>query len=211
MSKNERRLSKSELKRKEQFEATAQEYMQQGYTKSSLTISALAVNLYGLIVPLPFLALLCWLFYYFNQTSIFPALDIFSVLIFMLCFFALIVAHEGIHGLSWGIFAKKRLRSISFGIIPQFLTPYCTCNEALTKAQYITGALMPTVILSFIPAVYAIFTGNKIVFCMAVFMLLSGGGDMLITLKLLFHKTKNKSSVYLDHPYDVGLVVFERA
>lgn len=40
-------------------------------------------------------------------------------------------------------------------------------------------------------------------------MILGGGGDFYITLKLLLDYPK-KDVLYRDHPYKVGLIVFER-
>ena len=59
------------------------------------------------------------------------------VLIFLFCLL-LIFVHELIHGITWAVFAKKGRKAISFGFIPQYLTPYCTCNEPLKKGEYIT-------------------------------------------------------------------------
>lgn len=211
MSKDERKLSKSEQKRKEKFEEIEQEYLRQGYEKNSITVSVIAANLWGILVPLPFFALLCWLFISLNQSSNFYKFSLTSMFAFLISFFVLIGFHEVIHGITWAIFAKNHFRSISFGLILKFLTPYCNCNEALTKAQYIIGALMPTIILGLIPAVIAAFIGNAVVFGLAILMLFGGGGDLLITLKMLLYKSNHRSCVYLDHPYEVGLVVFERA
>lgn len=45
---------------------------------------------------------------------------------------------------------------------------------------------------------------------MAEIMVLGGGGDFLIVLKMLLHKTKGKNALYYDHPYECGVVVFEK-
>ena len=41
-------------------------------------------------------------------------------------------------------------------------------------------------------------------------MILSGGGDVLIAWKLLLHRAPDAEVRYLDHPYECGLVAFER-
>ena len=41
-------------------------------------------------------------------------------------------------------------------------------------------------------------------------MILAGGGDLTILLKLLRYKSKKEEILYMDHPYECGLVVFER-
>ena len=56
----------------------------------------------------------------------------------------------------------------------------------------------------------AIFTGSVTTLLMGALMVLCGGGDLTIVLKLLrFHSAK-KEVRYLDHPYQAGLVVFTR-
>ena len=52
--------------------------------------------------------------------------------------------------------------------------------------------------------------GFAVVFFLSEFMILSGGGDFLITLKILLYRTHKKKSVYCDHPYECGFVVFEK-
>ena len=37
-----------------------------------------------------------------------------------------------------------------------------------------------------------------------------GGGDFTIILKILLHRQRGKEAVYYDHPYECGVVVFEK-
>ena len=115
-----------------------------------------------------------------------------------------------IHGLFWAIYAKNHLKSIEFGFMISSLTPYCCCKDMLTKSQYIVGGIMPTVLLGIVPAVISIFTGSLFWFIMGELMILAGGGDLTILLKLLRYKSKKEEILYMDHPYECGLVVFER-
>ena len=131
------------------------------------------------------------------------------VLIFLFCLL-LIFVHELIHGITWAVFAKKGRKAISFGFNPQYLSPYCTCNEPLKKGKYITGALMPTLLLGLLTAAGAIVTGSAVLFCISAVMIFAGGGDLTIVLKLLRYKTESSEVLYLDHPYQAGLVVFLR-
>ena len=131
-----------------------------------------------------------------------------SLVIYLVGLFALIVIHELIHGITRAIFAKDGWKAISFGFIAKYLTPYCACKEPLTKFGYIIGAMMPTIILGIIPMIVAIAIGNAVVFGIAFLMILSGGGDMLTSFKLLTFKTNGKKSIYIDHPYLVGLTAF---
>lgn len=137
-------------------------------------------------------------------------LDFTSSIIVLLALLALTVVHEGIHGITWACFAKEHFGAIDFGIIWSMLTPYCTCNAALTKSQYIIGAMMPTVIVGFIPAAIAVAFNYPTLFFISMIMILCGGGDALIILKLLCYKEHGKESIYMDHPYECGVVVLER-
>ena len=80
----------------------------------------------------------------------------------------------------------------------------------LTKSQYIVGGIITTVLLGIVPAVISIFTGSLFWFIMGELMILAGGGDLTILLKLLRYKSKKEEILYMDHPYECGLVVFER-
>ena len=40
--------------------------------------------------------------------------------------------------------------------------------------------------------------------------LVLGGGDFLIILKILLYRSGKKETVYYDHPYECGVVVFEK-
>ena len=121
----------------------------------------------------------------------------------------LTVVHELIHGLTWGLFAKERFKSIEFGVIWKMLTPYCTCKEPLKKNQYIVGSLMPCLILGILPCIISWFNQNIWVLLMGVIMIMGAGGDLLISKMILSSKNR-QSGLYLDHPTEVGLVVFTK-
>ncbi len=131
----------------------------------------------------------------------------------------LTVVHELIHGLFWGIFAPSHFKAIEFGIILEMLTPYCTCAEPLTRRQYVVGALAPTAILGVTLTALACMAGSMEILILDIIMIFGGGGDALIIRKLLEHgrsvgqraaEGESVTVVYLDHPVEPGLVVFER-
>ena len=122
----------------------------------------------------------------------------------------LTVVHELIHGITWGIFAEKHFQSINFGVIWKMLTPYCHCSVPLKKWQYVLGAAMPTLVLGAGLGVVAMMTGNLVCLYLAEFMALGGGGDFLIIMKILRYHSDKEDQVYYDHPYECGVVVFEK-
>lgn len=130
---------------------------------------------------------------------------------FLILFMILIVVHEIIHGLTWAIFAKGRLKAIAFGFIVQYFTPYCTCKEPLKKYQMILGAMMPTIVLGIFPGIAAAITGSAFLIYMACFMILGGGADIMISVRMLFYRSNTKDVLYYDHPYKIGSIIFEKA
>ena len=74
----------------------------------------------------------------------------------------------------------------------------------------IIGSLMPTIILGFIPAIIACIINSYFLFIISVVMILCGGGDFLITFKLLLYKSSSEDTLFIDHPYELGTAVFEK-
>lgn len=209
----ERKLTKKEQERKEVYEKVCEKMKKDGYKKHDLTVGLVFANIAAFFLAIPFIAVM-GIIYFTVNTGAFDSVSFWDfylqLLISFLLLIALVVIHELIHGLTWGIFAKNHFKSISFGIIWKAVTPYCTCSEPLKKWQYIIGTLMPTVILSLGLGIISIFSGSLVLFFAAMFMFLGGGGDMLVVIKLLMYRTKNKDAVIYDHPYECGLVVFEK-
>lgn len=207
--KKERKLTKREQRRKEIFIEKCRSMEEEGYKVENLFFSILLVNILGLLVILPINFLFLAVYYLFNDYT--PNDNTYSPyigLIFIALMLLLIVVHELIHGITWGHFAAEGRKSIEFGVIWQALTPYCTCSSPLTKGEYIKGALMPTIVLGFIPGIIAAITGWVPLLILSQLMILAGAGDVLIVARLLLHRPKRAKVVYLDHPTECGLVAF---
>lgn len=209
-AKKERVLTPAEIKRKEAVEKISAQMEQDGYRKRELTIGVLRANFLAVVVMLPFMVLAAYMFWLFSGADISYTLGNFSFIVFILAYMLLIVLHEGIHGLTWGCFARNHLHSISFGVIWKAVTPYCSCIEPLTKKQYILGSAMPTLILGFGLAAISMLTDDFLLFVLAECMILGGGGDFLVILKILMNKPGGKHAIYLDHPYECGVILFEK-
>lgn len=209
MDKKERKLTTKEMKRKESFQKICNEMEKNGYETRNLTVNVLQANIAAVIVMLPFVVLVGWIYFTVNPIRKFSSETMEALLFFptLLCF---IVLHEMIHGITWGIFAKKHFRSIDFGVMWKALSPYCTCSEPMKKWQYIIGGAMPTLILGFGLALIATVLNHFLLFVLSELMVFSGGGDFFIILKMLLYRSKNKEVVYYDHPYECGFVAFEK-
>ncbi len=136
MGKDNRKLSKSEQKRKKLYEEKKKELLAQGYEEKDLTIGVVYANIMAFVLGLPIIILLLILFIYKNQSGIYT-FSIYGPVVFLVIFAVLVVVHELIHGLFWAIYAKNHLKSIEFGFMISSLTPYCCCKDMLTKSQYI--------------------------------------------------------------------------
>lgn len=169
--------------------------------------SILAIRVLGVLVivlGIPFI------FLHINKFSTyFSNFNMLSFLkdgaLFLLFIIIGIVLHELIHGLTWVLFVKERFRAIRFGIMWEYLTPYCHCNVPLRLKHYIVGALMPAIILGVVPTIYAFFSGNIILFWLGIYFTVAASGDFLITYLL---KDENSNSYVVDHDSLPGCTVY---
>lgn len=202
-----RKLSRREQARLEDFQRLSGQMRQQGYRRVDLVVDVVQANVMAVVVMLPFLAAAAVLFFALNPVGE-VYIPLSGMALWLLAFLVLVVLHEAIHGLTWGLMAPHGFKAIVFGVIWQMLTPYCTCNDGLKRWQYLLGGLMPTLILGFGLAGLATAQGSLWLFSLAEVMILGGGGDFLVVFKMLRHPQKD-GAVYYDHPYECGLVVFE--
>lgn len=204
----ERKLTAAEQRRKEHFEELKAGLERDGYTARNLTISVVRANVLAIVLMLPFVILFLFWYVCVNDT-LGEKLSQLQFLLMPVLLIVLMVAHELIHGLVWGCFADSGFKAIEFGMIWSALTPYCTCTKPLKRWQYILGSVMPTIVLGFGLGIVAIYTKQNLLCYLSLLMILGGGGDFCIIIKLLRHRFKGEK-IYCDHPYECGLVVFER-
>ena len=192
--------------------AWREEMERQGYRKTDLTIGVVKANLLALIVMLPFAVLsgAVVLSSYSLRSMIKSPITSLVLLFLFLALLLLTAVHEGIHALTWAMFGKDYWKSIRFGVIWKALTPYCTCLRPVKRGQYILGAAMPTLVLGIGLTAAAALTGSFSVFILAIAMIFGGGGDFTIILKMLLHRQQGRDAVYYDHPYECGVVIFEK-
>lgn len=209
MDKDKRKLTEKEIKRKDGFEKLSSEMQQKGYQIKNIIITTQQAKYLGFLIMMPFMAFVFWMYYHVNGFD----LDCISwgyAVALPLSILCLIILHELLHGITWSLFAKNHFHSIDFGIIWSSIAPYCTCSEPLKKWQYLLGIAMPTLVLGGGAAIVAVVTNQLLLFFLAEYMILSGSGDFLIVLKGMLHHTDKQESVYCDHPYECGFVIFEK-
>ena len=193
--------------------------LSKNYKREKLTIDLVKANVIGVLSIIP-IALIFGLPYYLLWQEQFTLSGFREYLVglspgilgngTLLVFVAMIggiIVHELIHGITWAIYAERGFKSIKFGILWKMLTPYCHCKEPLKVKHYITGAIMPGIIVGIIPAVIAIITGNLGLLIFGIFFTMAASGDIMI-INLL--KNENKNDLVLDHPSEAGCYIFRK-
>ena len=210
-------LTEAEMKRQAAFDEKEKKLLEKGYVRKDIQISVLMANFVGILLTLPFVAAIVagyilrnGMFDYHKVLDENPVLYFVGIGVIIAASLVLTVVHEKIHGWFWTIGAENGKKDIEFGFQKETLTPYCTCTSPLTKSMYILGSMMPMTILGVVLGIVSIFISNFVLLAVSVIQIIGGAGDILITAMLLFHKTKGKDVVLLDHPTKIGLVSFEK-
>ena len=210
------KLTESEKKRAETFNELRTELESQGYVCYEKILTPTYANTMSIVYTLPFAALMIVLYCIHNKVFSakidFKSFSIWTfelkLLLSLVGMVICMVAHELIHGIFFGIFAKNGWKSVSFGFNKAAFAPYCTTKEILTKSQYIIAAVMPTIVLGFALGAAAIFIGNVWFFAVTVVMVFGGGGDFIMIHNLLKIKSKGKDVLFFDHPTAIGSYFF---
>lgn len=183
-------------------------------------ISATMANIYGLLMMIPVCIVFVTPFYLiwpdrlrqanfeelFARTFGQPT-GVTSFFVIILIFLVSVVLHELIHGITWSLFTKNGFSSIRFGINWKMLMPYRHCKEPLLLRHYITGAIMPFILLGLVPTICAIFTGSFLLLVTGLIMTISAIGDFMIIA--LIRKYPGDTLV-LDHPNEAGCYIYLR-
>ena len=208
----ERKLTQAEIKRSERFGKKAEALVNEGYERTDLIVDIIKANILSVLVMLPFVLVIAVPYLLRNGIPERPSISTYLLYLALFIFVTMaeLALHEGIHGLVWGLLNKEGFSAIEFGLIKEYLTPYCYCGSPLLRWQYILGSVMPTVVLGFIQGLIAILTGSFLLFVLSVFLMIGGGGDFLITFMLLFYRKKKKELILMDHPTQLGSVLFEK-
>lgn len=173
-----------------------------------ITISPLKANVMALVIVMPFLVVfyLPFLFIYGKEKILqgFLKLD----LVFLVYFLIAIILHELIHGITWSLHCKHGFKSIKFGIIWKFVTPYAHCKEVLKVNHYIFGTAMPGIILGILPVILGYILQDSFILFFGLIFILAAGGDFYMIWLL---RNIKKEFWIADHPNKIGCIVIERS
>ena len=205
-----RKLTEAEKRRMDRFEKMSADLEARGYKRCELTVGVVRANVLTIVLGLPICFLGLAIFFLVNRGRDLDLGFTINFLPLAVLLLVLTVVHELIHGITWSFFAEHHWADIEFGFIKEYLTPYCTAKNPLPLGGYILGGLMPMIVLGIVPTVWAIATGNFSLLIVGLAMTLGGGGDLMIVLMLLRHKSDAREKLILDHPTQAGSVIFER-
>lgn len=173
------------------------------------TVPALSANVVAFVMLLPivvvcvapFVLLWGWqlLFDGFRDLAAHRALQLLLLLLG-------VVLHEGLHGLTWAIFARGHLKSIRFGIKWAYLTPFCHCTEPLKRNHYLLGGAMPGLVLGLFPVFLAIALGLGWLLLPGILFIGAAGGDIMVLSRLV---RVDRGHWVQDHPSEIGFLVLE--
>jgi len=121
--------------------------------------------------------------------------------VFLLTVPAGIVAHELIHALAWAVFAHLPLRAIRFGFQWRSVAPYAHPRDPMPVGAYRAGAVMPGIVLGFLPAAIAIASGASLLMAWSLLFTLAAGGDLLVLWLL---RGVEPGRLVEDHPTRAG-------
>lgn len=206
--KKERQLTEAEQRRTEEVNEIVHRMEADGYVRKDLTVSLLAANLIALALAVPFGLLFGGIFVVRNGLNF--EITIPQCIAFVVLLFVLTIAHELLHGITWGLCVPEKFKAIEFGFVKEALTPYCACKSPLKKWQYLVGSVMPCLLLGILPAALAIVFDSAFWLVMGIVMILGAGGDLTVILKLVFHRSGAKNVAYLDHPSECGVILMEK-
>lgn len=141
-----------------------------------------------------------------NIKSIVNTWNVYTVIIGLLVFILGIVVHELIHGIFIAIFSKNGFKDIKFGIsTSEVIAPYCDFKEDLNIWEFRICAIMPTIVLAFIPIILGFIIHDFIYLLGGCLFLIAGAGDfylLWITKNLkkdvLIKGCSNKDKLYYE-------------
>ena len=220
MAEKQRKLTKKEQKRLELIQQKRAELEAEGFVYHEKLFGAVYINVVGALAMIPYELLMLAVFICINASTgkswqafrmrnYFPSFVLFMIA-FLISAAVLVVIHELIHGICFAHFVKGGWESVDFGFNTTAFAPYCTCSEPLTKRGYIISALMPTIVLGFIPCIASAFTGNSFILLLGLTLIFGGAGDFMMVYSMLKIKTKNRDVLFIDHPTEIGSMYFIR-
>ncbi len=176
--------------------------------KKDYSISIFKANIYSIpiLIFIIFILIIPYFLYWGNDNL---QTGLKSIKFYVLVPILLVggIIHELIHAISYVIFGKAAFKEIKIGFHWKNITPYAHCTVPISASAYRISAVLPGIILGFIPGIFSIILGNSLLLVIALFFSIVSCGDFLIIW--LIRKVK-KEQLVQDHPEKAGCLVIEK-
>lgn len=205
---NENKTHKSDIekqKRIENYEKQRTNLLQQGYQESVRIISIVKINILAFVTAGPFV-IVAFLIYFGVWGEFSIELNLFESFFLLISIILSIPIHECLHGFGWHFFCKDKWKSICFGVIWQYLTPFCHCKEPLKFKHYLFGGLMPFFVLGIGVSALGVIFHSSILLLIGLYNIIAAGGDTTIACVAF----KYHNSILMDHPSECGFIEFHK-
>lgn len=203
----EKKISPARQQIIDNYRIQKQNYLEKGYEEHQEIISVVKANVMAFVTAGPFavLGIVIWLLVKHGGEGSF---SLGSMACFFFLMFLSIFVHELLHGVVWSFWTKKGWKSIYFGIMWEYLTPYCHCREPLKPRQYLAGGLAPFVVLGIGLYAAALMSESYMLLALSLVNILSAGGDTTIACMEWKYLKENDTCCILDHPTECGFIAF---
>lgn len=123
-------------------------------------------------------------------------------------FFAYVLAiglHELIHGLTWIALIPSTWKVLRFGFFKNSKTPYCHLKISVNRNVYLSGVVMPGLLLGVVPVLIGLWHGNIFLWLLGLFLTYASLNDAVMAGYLLREKS---GSLIKDQPNALGYWVY---
>lgn len=171
---------------------------EEGWFIRDYTLTSKQTYIWGTLIALPFVALAGGLYRVFLLDR--AVLTDYSSLILLVVIVVSLPLHELLHGLGWALAGRLEKDQINF--LFQHGMPMCTCRAVLSTKAYLTGVLLPFLVLGGGSIVFLIIHPGTVSVLTALVNLLLPGADLLIAWKIL----RSGAAKIADSPNQAGFV-----
>ena len=173
-----------------------------------LTVESGKANLLGLLFAVLFFPVMVLPFYFIWGDSIQLLSEIQQLKGDLLWIFLIIllsmVIHELLHGAAYLALTRGDFKNIKFGIIWQFITPYCHYKQPIPIWKYRVAVLTPGIFTGLIPFVLSLFFGNFALLFFSILFTFGAVGDFIIIWMIRHEKSM---AMVQDHPDKIGCIM----
>lgn len=171
------------------------------YIERPMKISMVKINILGIILIIAMYALTESIYHLLWNKEFVNWISLWGFIAIILGF----VIHELIHGTTAAIFSKRGWKSIKFGVMWQYLAPYCHCKEPLSLKDYRLVVLMPSIVALVIWTTALTFDWSALLAASTV-LIVGGCGDYMVFYKL---RNEHQRVLVYDYPDAIGGAIFE--